>query len=48
VLVGSTSNPAMCAQEWLAAVPFAFHAEGGPELRAAVATVATRFAAALD
>ncbi|KJK44077.1 ArsR family transcriptional regulator, partial [Lentzea aerocolonigenes] len=47
VLIGSTSNPAMYAQEWLAAVPFAFRVEGGDELRAAVATVATRFAAAL-
>ncbi len=47
VLVGSTSNPAMYAQEWLASVPFAFRVEGGPELRAAVATVATRFSAAL-
>ena len=47
VLVGSTSNPAMYAQEWLATVPFAFRVDGGPELRAAVATVAARFAAAL-
>jgi predicted DNA-binding transcriptional regulator YafY len=47
VLVGSTSNPAMYAQEWLATVPFAFRVEDGPELRAAIATVATRFAAAL-
>ena len=47
VLVGSTSNPAMYAQEWLACVPFAFRVEGGPELRAAVAAVAARFAAAL-
>jgi predicted DNA-binding transcriptional regulator YafY len=47
VLVGSTSNPAMYAQEWLATVPFAFRVEGGDELRAAVAAVATRFAAAL-
>lgn len=47
VLAGSTSNPAMYAQEWLAGVPFAFRVEGGPELRAAVAAVATRFAAAL-
>jgi predicted DNA-binding transcriptional regulator YafY len=47
VLVGSTSNPAMYAQEWLASVPFAFRVDGGPELRAAVATLATRFAAAL-
>jgi len=47
VLVGSTGNPAMYAQEWLARVPFTFRVEGGPELRAAVATVATRFATAL-
>ncbi|HET6709888.1 helix-turn-helix transcriptional regulator [Amycolatopsis sp.] len=47
VLVGSTSNPAMYAQEWLATVPFAFRVQGGAELRAAVAEVATRFAAAL-
>ena len=47
VLVGSTSNPAMYAQEWLATVPFDFRVDGGPELRAAVATVATRFATAL-
>ncbi len=47
VLVGSTSNPAMYAQEWLATVPFAFRVEGGAELRAAVAEVATRFTGAL-
>jgi predicted DNA-binding transcriptional regulator YafY len=47
VLVGSTSNPAMYAQEWLARLPFGFRVEGGPELRAAVATVAARFTAAL-
>lgn len=47
VLVGSTSNPAMYAQEWLATVPFAFRVEGGPQLRDAVAAVAARFAAAL-
>jgi len=47
VLVGSTSNPAMYAQEWLAIVPFAFRAVGGRELRAAVAALASRFAAAL-
>ena len=47
VLVGTTSNPAMYAQEWLATVPFAFHVEDGPELLAAVAEVATRFAAAI-
>ncbi|MFI6024698.1 helix-turn-helix transcriptional regulator [Amycolatopsis magusensis] len=47
VLVGGTSNPAMYAQEWLATVPFGFRVEGGDELRATVAAVATRFAAAL-
>ncbi|NUO55877.1 MAG: WYL domain-containing protein [Hamadaea sp.] len=47
-VVGTTNNPAMYAQEWLAAVPFAFHVVGGPELRAAVAAVAARFAAALE
>ena len=47
VLVGSTNNPAMYAQEWLAGVPFAFRVEGGPELRAAVATLASRLAGAL-
>jgi predicted DNA-binding transcriptional regulator YafY len=47
VLVGSTGNPAMYAQEWLAAMPFDFRVEGGDELRAAVAAVAARFAAAL-
>lgn len=47
VLIGSTSNPAMYAQEWLANVPFAFRVEGGRELRDAVATLASRLAAAL-
>ncbi len=47
VLIGSTSNPAMYAQEWLPNVPFAFRVEDGPELRAAVATLASRLAAAL-
>lgn len=47
VLVGSTSNPSMYAQEWLASVPFPFRVDGGQELRAAVATLAARFAAAL-
>lgn len=47
VLVGSTSNPAMYAQEWLATVPLAFRVEGGPELRAAVDTLAARLVAAL-
>ncbi len=48
VLVGSTSNPAMYAQERLAPVPFDFRVEAGPELRAAVATLAKRMAAALE
>lgn len=47
VLVGSTSNPAMYAQEWLAVMPFAFRVEGGDELRAAVAELAARCAAAV-
>jgi predicted DNA-binding transcriptional regulator YafY len=46
VLTGSTRNAEMYAQEWLAAIPFAFTVEEGPELRAAVAAVAERFAAA--
>ncbi|MGW2458363.1 helix-turn-helix transcriptional regulator [Streptomyces sp. NPDC001356] len=46
VLVGSTRNPAMYAQEWLARVPFAFRVEGGHELRAAVAELGARFTAA--
>jgi predicted DNA-binding transcriptional regulator YafY len=47
VLVGSTSNPAMYANEWLAGVPLPFRVEGGPELRAAVAALASRLAAAV-
>ncbi|WP_422774943.1 helix-turn-helix transcriptional regulator [Plantactinospora sp. WMMC1484] len=47
LLVGSTSNPAMYAQEWLASIPFAFRVQGGPELRTAVTAVAARFAAAV-
>jgi predicted DNA-binding transcriptional regulator YafY len=47
VLAGTTSNPAMYAGEWLAAIPITFHVEGGPELRAAVAAVAARLTAAL-
>jgi predicted DNA-binding transcriptional regulator YafY len=47
VLTGTTSNPAMYAAEWLAAIPVPFHVEGGPELRAAVAAVAARLTAAL-
>jgi predicted DNA-binding transcriptional regulator YafY len=47
VLIGTTSNPAMYAGEWLAAIPIRFHVERGPELRAAVAAVAERLTAAL-
>jgi len=47
VLTGSTRNPAMYAQEWLGCVPFGFRVDGGQELRAAVATLATRLAASL-
>ncbi len=47
LLLGSTSNPTMYAGEWLAAVPLAYRVEGGPELRAAVATLADRLACAL-
>jgi predicted DNA-binding transcriptional regulator YafY len=48
VLTGSTSNPTMYAAEWLAAIPIAFHVEGGPELRAEVAAVADRLTNALN
>jgi len=47
VLIGSTSNPGMYAQEWLSRLPFAFRVEGGPELRVAVAALASRFSAAM-
>ena len=47
VLVGSTRNPAMYAQEWLASVPYPFRVEGGPELQEAVRALARRFAAAV-
>lgn len=46
-LVGSTSNPAMYAQEWLAPLPFSFVVEGGEELRAAAGAVAARWTAAV-
>jgi predicted DNA-binding transcriptional regulator YafY len=48
VLTGSTNNPPMYAQEWLATVPFPFRVEGGPQLRAAVAALAARLTASLD
>jgi predicted DNA-binding transcriptional regulator YafY len=47
VLVGSTSNPLMYAGEWLAALPFPFTVEGGPELRDALAEVAARLTRAV-
>lgn len=47
VLVGSTNDALDYAGERLAAVPFPFHVEGGPELREAVATLARRFADAV-
>ncbi|MCX4234734.1 helix-turn-helix transcriptional regulator [Streptomyces sp. NPDC020707] len=47
VLVGSTRNPDMYAQEWLARIPFTFRVEGGEELRAAVAALAARFTGAV-
>ena len=46
VLIGSTRNPTMYAQEWLANLPFDFRVEGGPELREAVVKLAARFNAA--
>lgn len=47
VLVGSTRNPAMYAQEWLPLIPFGFTVEEGPELQAAVAALAARFSRAV-
>jgi predicted DNA-binding transcriptional regulator YafY len=47
VLVGSTRNPAMYAQEWLARVPCAFRVEGGEELRAEIAALGARMTAAV-
>ncbi|WP_125777140.1 helix-turn-helix transcriptional regulator [Antribacter gilvus] len=47
VLVGSTRNLAMYAQEWLASLPFVFRVEGGPELRAEMAALAARLTASV-
>ena len=47
LVTGSTSNPAMYAGEWLAALPFEMSVEGGPELRDAAAEVAARMARAV-
>jgi len=46
VLTGTTDNPTMYAGEWLAAVPYPFTVEDGPELRDAVAALAARLTAA--
>ena len=48
VLVGSTNNPEMYAQEWLATVSLPFRVEGGPELRAAMAMLVARLTASLQ
>ena len=48
VLVGTTRNPTMYAQEWLANVPFPFRVEAGDELRAAVSTLAARLTNAVS
>ncbi len=48
VLVGTTRNPTMYAQEWLANIPIPFRVEAGAELRAAVATLATRLTKAVS
>ncbi|GIJ65499.1 helix-turn-helix transcriptional regulator [Virgisporangium ochraceum] len=42
VLIGSTSNPTMYAEEWLPTIPLPFRVEAGPELRAKVAALAER------
>lgn len=47
-LVGSTRNPTMYAQEWLANIPIAFRVDEGPELREAVASLASRLLAAVS
>jgi hypothetical protein len=47
VLEGTTSNPTMYASEWLARLPLTFRVEDGPELKAAVAAVASRLTASL-
>jgi predicted DNA-binding transcriptional regulator YafY len=48
LLVGTTRNPAMYAQEWLANVPIPFRVEAGDELRAAVSTLAARLTNAVS
>ena len=48
VLTGTTSNPTMYAQEWLARLPFDYRVEGGPELREAVTVLAARLRTSLE
>jgi predicted DNA-binding transcriptional regulator YafY len=48
VLVGSTSNPAMYVEEWLARVPLAYRVEGGPELRKATEALVSRLTRSLE
>lgn len=48
LLTGTTSNPAMHAGEWLAAIPISFRAEGGIELQEAVRTLADCLTAAIE
>jgi predicted DNA-binding transcriptional regulator YafY len=48
VLIGSTRNPTMYAQEWLANVPIPFRVEAGDELRTAVAALAARLTDAVS
>ncbi|HET9173043.1 MAG TPA: WYL domain-containing protein [Actinospica sp.] len=47
VLIGSTRNPTMYAEEWLATIPVPFRVEGGPELREAVGVLAARLTASV-
>lgn len=47
-LVGSTSNPAMYAGEWLAWMPLVFRIEGDEALRAAAGDVAAKMARAVE
>ncbi|KRE42883.1 helix-turn-helix transcriptional regulator [Knoellia sp. Soil729] len=47
VLVGSTSNPAMYAREWLARIPLPFRVEGGAELVGTTRTLAVQLSAAV-
>lgn len=48
LLEGSTNNPEMYAGEWLAALPFPFRVEDGPELRAAMTDLVAKLAASVE